>query len=242
MDTETRDKGDQAAILHRKKKLISYFQVLGVAKTQLVFDAFLEVPREEYVLPKQKRNAYEDHPLPILEGQTISAPHMCVMLLEALWPGVTEFPCGEKILEIGTGSGYQAALLAEMVAPLSKQREKWGHVFTIERFNLLVKFARANLERTGYTNRVTIIEGDGTLGYAEEAPFDKILVTAASPDVPAPLIEQLKEGGCLVLPMGGRRFNQSLVAIRKSKNGKLKQKKLGGVAFVPLVGKYGWEK
>lgn len=222
--------------------MISYFQLIKVAKSQKVFEAFLNVPREEFVLPNQRKQAYEDHPLPILEGQTISAPHMCVMLLESLWPGVTEFPCGEKILEIGTGSGYQAALIAEMVAPLSCRREKWGHVYTIERFSRIVEFGRANLERTGYTDRVTVLEGDGTLGYLEKAPYDQILVTAASPDVPDPLIEQLKVGGRLVLPMGGKRFNQALVEVRKKANGKLEQKKLCGVAFVPLIGKYGWKK
>lgn len=242
MGIKPNEKGDQVAILQRKKKLISYFKLIKVAKSQKVFEAFLKVPREEFVLPSQRKRAYEDHPLPILEGQTISAPHMCVMLLESLWPGVTEFPCGEKILEIGTGSGYQAALIAEMVAPLSRKREEWGHVYTIERFNSLVEFGRSNLERSGYTDRVTVLEGDGTLGYPEKAPYDQILVTAASPDVPDPLIEQLKVGGCLVLPMGGKRFNQALVAVRKRENGKLEQKTLGGVAFVPLVGKYGWKK
>jgi len=240
VDAKKRETEDQ--IVQRKRELISYFKTIRVAKTPTVFEAFLKVPREEFVLPNKRRNAYEDRPLPILAGQTISAPHMCVMLLEALWPGVTEFPCGEKVLEIGAGSGYQAALLAEMVAPISKRKEGRGHVFTIERFGQLVEFARANLEITGYTDRVTVHEGDGTLGYAEEAPFDQILVTAASPDVPSPLIDQLKEGGHLVLPVGGKRFHQTLMVVKKRENGQLIKKKLGGVAFVPLVGKYGWNK
>lgn len=230
------------SITQRKKQLISYFKTIRVAKTPKVFEAFMKVPREEFVLPNQKSNAYDDRPLPIHKKQTISAPHMCVMLLEALWPGVAEFPCGEKVLEIGTGSGYQGALLAEMVAPLSRSQDEWGHVFTIERFRQLVEFARANHERTGYADRITVREGDGTLGYAEEAPFDHILVTAASPDIPEPLTAQLKEGGHLVVPVGSRRFNQTLMVVKKKQDGKLVQKKLGGVAFVPLVGKYGWKK
>jgi len=230
------------SITQRKNKLISYFKTIRAAKTPKVFEAFLRVPREEFVLPTQRDKAYNDNPLPILENQTISAPHMCVMLLEALWPGVVDFPCGEKILEIGTGSGYQAALLAEMVAPPAKKKEKWGHVFTIERFEKLAEFARTNLERTGYTDRITILEGDGTLGNPEEAPFDQILVTAASPDVPPPLIAQLKEGGHLVIPVGSKRFNQVLLRVDKGKNGKTTQTELVGVAFVPLIGKHGWEK
>jgi len=229
-------------ITNRKKQLISYFKTIKVAKSSTVFEAFMKVPREEFILPSQKPNAYDDRPLPILENQTISAPHMCVMLLEAIWPNVIEFPYGDKVLEIGTGSGYQSALLAEMVSPLSKPREDWGHVYTIERFRHLVEFARKNHDRTGYTERVTIHEGDGTLGYPEEAPYDHILVTAASPDVPEPLITQLKEGGRLVVPVGKRRFNQTLMVVHKKKGGKLVTKKIGGVAFVPLVGKYGWKK
>jgi protein-L-isoaspartate(D-aspartate) O-methyltransferase len=229
-------------ITQRKNELIAYFKTIRVAKTPKVFEAFLQVPREEFVLPAQRKKSYDDHPLPLLEKQTISAPHMCVMLLESLWPGKPDFPCGEKILEIGTGSGYQAALLAEMVAPSTKKKEEWGHVFTMERFERLAEFARANLERTGYTERITIFDGDGTLGYPEEAPFDQILVTAASPNVPPPLIAQLKEGGHLVLPVGSKRFNQVLLRVEKRKNGKITQTELGGVAFVPLIGKHGWEK
>jgi protein-L-isoaspartate(D-aspartate) O-methyltransferase len=147
---------------------------------------------------------------------------------------------GHKILEIGTGSGYHAAICAEIVAPSDADPSVWGHVYTIERIPSLAEFARKNLEKTGYLNRVTVIVGDGTCGYAEAAPYDRILVTAASPKIPDPLVAQLKIGGKLVIPVGHIHYWQDLILVIKKKDEKIETKNLGSVAFVPLVGKYGW--
>jgi len=146
---------------------------------------------------------------------------------------------GEKVLEIGTGSGYHAALCAELVAP--ENSENPGHIFTIERHKELVENAKESLRDTGYDNTVTVIHGDGTLGYPEEAPYDKILVTAASPTkVPVPLRDQLKDGGIICIPAGSKSFGQNLYVIKKYGTD-FKSTKITGVRFVPLIGKYGFE-
>lgn len=141
---------------------------------------------------------------------------------------------GLKVLEVGAGSGYHAATIAEIVG-------LEGHVYTVERVEALVRFARQNLERAGYSDRVTLVQGDGSLGYAERAPYDRMLVTAAAPDVPPRLVEQLDKGGILVVPVGGRFFPQDLVRIRKKPDGRIERSTLGGVAFVPLLGEHGFK-
>lgn len=141
---------------------------------------------------------------------------------------------GLSVLEIGAGSGYHAAIISEQVRP-------GGRVYTVERVPKLLELARKNLERAGYTDRVTIVEGDGSLGYSDRAPYDRILVTAAAPKVPKPLVDQLKPGGILLIPVGGRLFPQELLRIEKSLDGKIKRTSLGGVAFVPLIGEEGFE-
>ena len=140
---------------------------------------------------------------------------------------------GMKVLEVGAGSGYHAATLGEIVGDA-------GHVFAIEYVDKLVAIARSNLDRAGYANRVTLVQGDGSLGYAERAPYDRILVTAAAPKVPPALLEQLKPNGVLVVPVGGKTFPQELIRVWKMPDGTLDRKSLGGVAFVPLIGKYGF--
>jgi protein-L-isoaspartate(D-aspartate) O-methyltransferase len=149
-----------------------------------------------------------------------------------------ELEVGHKVLEVGAGSGWHASTIAEIVAPTDKPKEKWGHVYTVEIINELAELARKNVEKAGYGDRITIICEDGSIGYPEKAPYDRVLVTAAAPDVPKPLVEQLKDGGILVIPVGGIHFYQTLLRVRK-REGKITEENLGGVAFVPLTGKHG---
>jgi len=149
-----------------------------------------------------------------------------------------ELEVGHKVLEVGAGSGWHAATVAEIVAPSDMAPEKWGHVYTVEIVRQLADSARVNLEKAGYGNRVTVICADGSEGYASETPYDRVLVTAAAPDIPQPLTDQLATGGVLVIPVGGTYLYQTLVRVRKM-DSRLVEENLGGVAFVPLTGKYG---
>lgn len=152
---------------------------------------------------------------------------------------VLELEEGMKVLEVGTGSGYHAALCAEIVAPTGSKSK--GHVYTIERIPELVDFSLENLERAGYLDRVTVFTGDGSMGYKDMAPYDAILVTAAAPKVPQPLVDQLTVGGKLALPVGSLYMYQELIVIEKLEKGKTKRHRFGSVAFVPLVGKFGFK-
>ncbi|MDD5450165.1 MAG: protein-L-isoaspartate(D-aspartate) O-methyltransferase [Candidatus Omnitrophica bacterium] len=187
-----------------------------------VLDAFRRVLRHEFVPDSLKKQAYEDHPLPIGEGQTISQPYMVAIMTESLG-----LKGSEKVLEIGTGSGYQTAILAE----LAKE------VYSIERFADLADAAKKTLDGLGYKN-VTVKTGDGTLGWQEQAPYDGIIVTAGAPEIPESLIKQLKESGRLVIPVGGT-FSQVLTVFTKKKD-KIISNEICGCVFVPLVGKEGW--
>jgi protein-L-isoaspartate(D-aspartate) O-methyltransferase len=151
-----------------------------------------------------------------------------------------ELEVGHKVLEVGGGSGWHASTIAEIVAPSDVPREKWGHVFTIERIPELATFAKDNIQKAGYGNRVTVIHYDGTLGYAVKAPYDRILVAAAGPEIPKPLLQQLKKEGILLVPVGGHQFYQTLVRVRKMDR-KVIEENLGSVAFVPLIGKHGFQ-
>ncbi len=146
---------------------------------------------------------------------------------------------GHRVLEVGAGSGWHAATIAEIVAPSDTPRSEWGHVYTVEIVKALADSAKKNLMIAGYADRVTIINADGSKGYEEKAPYDRILVTAAAPDVPKPLIDQLKPNGIMLIPVGSVSLFQSLIKVTKSAEGKIKQENLGGVAFVPLTGEYG---
>jgi protein-L-isoaspartate(D-aspartate) O-methyltransferase len=205
----------------------------GILRSDSVIKAMLKVRREEYLPPEEKRYAYVDSPLPIGCGRTISAPHMVSIMNEAL-----ELREGLSVLEIGAGSGYHAATIAEVIAP-EDARVK-GHVYTIEIVPELAKFSMENIARTGYADRVTVIEGDGSVGYMEKAPYDRIVVTAAAPRVPEPLVQQMKSGGVMVIPVGGQHMFQTLLVVRKDLNGRISIEDKGGCAFVPLTGKHGF--
>ncbi len=191
-----------------------------------VYKAMLKVPRHLFVPEKYKIEAYVDTPLPIGFGQTISAPHMVAIMCELL-----DLKEGDKVLEVGTGCGYHAAVVAELVG-------KKGKVITIEVIPELAEMARANLKALGYDN-VKVIVGDGSKGYEPEAPYDKIYVTAAAPEIPEPLIKQLKPGGRMVIPVGDT--VQWLYVVEKDKDGNVKKWNWGSVRFVPLKGDYGFK-
>ncbi len=159
---------------------------------------------------------------------------MVAIMNEAL-----QLEVGQKVLEVGAGSGWHAATIAEIVAPSDVPRSEWGHVYTVEIIEALAEFARKNIMQAGYGDRVTVICADGSMGYPEKAPYDRILVTAAAPDIPKPLIEQLKPGGIMLIPVGNVHFFQSLVKVTKNAGGRIVKENLGGVAFVPLTGRYG---
>ena len=217
----------------KRIKLVERLTKRDILTKPSVIKAMLKVPRHKFLPKGVIESAYIDSPLSIGMGQTISAPHMNAMMCELL--NLSE---GEKVLEIGTGSGYHAALCAELVAP--KNSKNPGHVYTIERHPELANEAEVQLINTGYGDVVTVIRGDGTLGYPEKAPYDKILVTASSPKkVPPPLKQQLKDQGILCIPAGSKEWGQDLYII--SKIGKeFEFKKITGVRFVPLIGEWGF--
>lgn len=189
-----------------------------------VLAAMRQVPREEFVGADMRAAAYEDFPLQIDEGQTISQPYIVAYMTEAL-----ELSPDDRVLEIGTGSGYAAAVLSRVVAT----------VYTVERLPGLAQSARQRLELLGYTNIVTHL-GDGSQGWQEHAPYDAIVVTAAAPEVPGPLLEQLVIGGRLVIPVGADTFHQILIRVRRSAAHNFIREALCGVRFVPLIGSAGW--
>jgi len=191
-------------------------------KDQRVLDAFIEVPRHKFVEEYMKYKAYDDYPLSIGYGQTISQPYMVAIMTETLSP-----KSGETILEIGTGSGYQAAILSRLCST----------VYTIERISALASRARKLLDELGYFN-VHIRVGDGTMGLPQHAPYDGIIVTAGAPHVPEALMAQLNEDGRLVIPIGDQSI-QDLKRITKTKDG-VKEESMGGCRFVKLIGKNGW--
>ena len=146
---------------------------------------------------------------------------------------------GQKVLEVGAGSGWHSVTIAEVIAPSDAPRSEWGCVFTVEIVKALAENARKNIMDAGYGDRVKIVSGDGSKGYAEKAPYDRVVVTAAAPKVPEPLIEQLKSSGIMLIPVGSISLFQNLIKITKGSDGKIKKENLGGVAFVPLTGEYG---
>jgi protein-L-isoaspartate(D-aspartate) O-methyltransferase len=190
-----------------------------------VLNAMATVPRHRFVPDHDPASAYADRALPISEGQTISQPYVVALMAQA-----AELIEGAEVLEIGTGSGYGAAILAEIVGPT-------GSVLTIERLPALAATARRRLADAGLAN-VTVEDGDGTAGWEPGAPWDAVVVTAGGPEVPDRLVEQLSIGGRLVIPVGDRQ-RQQLVRIRRTATG-VAREDLGPVAFVPLIGEAGW--
>ena len=209
-----------------RNRLVDSLMRRGYITSPRVAEAMRRVPREDFLPDDIRDEAYVDTPLPIGEGQTISAPHMVAIMAEQL-----DLKPGQKVLEIGAGSGYHAAVCAEIVG-----RE--GHVYTIERIDSLARTAESNLKRAGYADIVTVLFADGTKGLPEKSPFDRIFVAAGAPDIPAPLTDQLADGGKLLVPVGGR-FYQDLIRVER-KGKKLEKESLGGCIFVPLIGEYGY--
>jgi protein-L-isoaspartate(D-aspartate) O-methyltransferase len=209
-----------------RKRLIENLE--GIIVDEKVLEAMLRVPRHKFVPEYEQRAAYMDRPLEIGYGQTISAPHMVAIMCEIL-----ELSEGDKVLEVGAGCGYNAAVMAELVG-------KSGHIYTVERIEPLANFARKNIEENGYKN-VTVLLKNGSMGYPQYAPYDRIIVTCAAPYIPEPLLEQLKPGGIMVIPVG-ESYSQELFRVKKNAKGDTHKKRKGGVIFVPLIGKYGFRK
>ncbi|MEW5733786.1 MAG: protein-L-isoaspartate(D-aspartate) O-methyltransferase [Thermodesulfobacteriota bacterium] len=212
---------DQHFLRKRLAMVESQIRARGVSDER-VLAAMCKVPRHLFAGPGNEDQAYEDYPLPIGEGQTISQPYIVAEMTQALALGT-----GDRVLEIGTGSGYQAAVLSEIA----------GRVYTVERNPVLFERARKLFRQLGIESLETRLS-DGTLGFPEEAPFDAVLVTAGSPSVPKALVAQLGPGGRLVIPVGDQYF-QELIKLTRSEHG-IRESRMGGVRFVKLIGEQGW--
>ena len=209
----------------------------GILKHENVIAAMMKVQREEFLPPEARQFAYVDSPISIGFGQTTSALHMTAMFCE-----YGELSVGQRVMEVGGGCGYMSAVYAEVVAPLTEPKDRWGHVWSAEIIPELAEVGRKHLERLGYSERVTFVCKDASGGFEGEERFDVIIVTSAAPTVPAPLIDQLKPEGTLVIPVGEPHVYQELLRIRRKIDGTLSHEELGGVAFVPMRGKHGWTK
>lgn len=207
----------------RQRMVAKQLERRGVIDRALL-QAMKDVPREAFISPDLQEFAYEDRPLPIAEGQTISQPYIVARMIEA-----AQIKSGDRVLDVGTGSGYAAAVVSRMAA----------HVFSIERHRELADSARRALQNLGYDN-VEIRHGDGTLGWAEHAPYDAILVAAGGPEIPDTLRKQLKIGGRLIIPIGEYESHQKLVKVTRDAEHSFHEEELESVTFVPLIGSGGW--
>jgi protein-L-isoaspartate(D-aspartate) O-methyltransferase len=212
------------SLVDQRERMVELQIVRRGVRDPAVLAAMRQVPRELFVAFDRAHRAYDDTPLPIGEGQTISQPYIVAAMTEALWLRPTD-----RVLEIGTGSGYAAAVLAVIAA----------EVYTIERLERLAESARHRLEELGFSN-VHVRHGDGSLGWPEHAPYDAIVVTAGGPDVPRSLLQQLAVGGRLVMPVGPTTRSQQLVRVIRSGKNEYDREHLEDVAFVPLIGAEGW--
>ncbi len=208
----------------KREKMVKEQIIARGVKNERVIEAMLKIPRHIFVPKEKEDEAYEDYPLPIGFNQTISQPYMVAVMTEYLEPKEDDV-----VLEIGTGSGYQTAILSYLVKK----------VYTIERECELLERARKTLETLGFDN-IKYKCGDGSKGWREYAPYDKIIVTAAAPSIPPPLIEELKNNGIIVIPVGSR-WIQELIVAKKDDKGKIKIEKKFECAFVPLIGEYGFK-
>lgn len=209
-----------------RSRLVKGLKSHGIVTDERVLEAMERVPRHEFLPSELRDQAYVDSPLPIGMGQTISAPHMVGIMLQAL-----ELRPGHNVLEIGAGSGYHAALMGEMVRP-------GGKVYTVERLESLGRKAAEAIERLSYDDVVEVVIADGSMGLPEHAPYDRITVAAAAPDVPRPLEEQLADGGRMLVPVGGQGYQDLTLVTRQGD--RLERTGLGGVVFVPLIGQHGY--
>jgi protein-L-isoaspartate(D-aspartate) O-methyltransferase len=216
-------KGVEQALAARRASLVEKLRRDRSLSSPATEAALLSVPREEFIPASLRDRAYDDEPLAIGADQTISAPHMVAIMTDAL-----DVLPGQRILEVGTGSGYQAAVLARIVGST-------GRVVSVERIPALAERARAAIRDAGATN-VEVNISDGSVGHERDAPYDRIIVTASAPDVPPPLLDQLAPQGILLIPIGGRECE--LVRIRKTTTG-FTRETLGACAFVPLLGRHG---
>jgi protein-L-isoaspartate(D-aspartate) O-methyltransferase len=215
-------------------KLIDNLTRQGILRSPNLIEAMLTIPRSQFLSPDAQSHGATDTPLPIGHGQTVSAPRIVAIINEKL-----QLQTGQKILEVGAGSGWHAATVAETIAPKDAPRSEWGHVYAVEINQTLADTARKNIMNTGYSDRVTIIVADGSKGYSEKAPYDRIFVAASVSNVPKPLVDQLKKGGIMIIPVGSASLFQTLVKITKGTDGTLKEENLAGVAYAPLTGEYG---
>ena len=224
----------EAVYTQRRHALVKSLIAQGVLRSPNIVRAMETVPREKFVPNNYRDSAYADTPLPIGFRQTVSAPHMVAIMAEAM-----ELEEGLKVLEVGSGCGYNAALLCEIVAPDCSTHP--GHVYTVEIIPGLFELCRQRVQELGYSGRVAVILGDGSLGHPQEALYDRIVVTASAPRILPSLLEQLAKPGIMLSPIGPAFYVQELIKIRKDELGQVESSSIGDVAFVPLVGKEGWK-
>jgi protein-L-isoaspartate(D-aspartate) O-methyltransferase len=209
-----------------KQLLIDYWKRTRTITDERLLKAFKEVPRELFIKDGFEEEAYGDYPLPIGSGQTISQPTTVMLMTQAL-----ELKEGQKVLEVGAGSGWQAAIIGKIIG-------NKGKVITTEIIPELAEFAGNNIKKAKIKN-VNVINYDGSQGYKKESPYDRCIITAACPKIPPPIVKQLKTGGILVAPVGSLAFGQDMIKLRKTKEG-VERESLGSFVFVPLKGKYGY--
>ena len=219
-----------------RHKAVEELRTQGILRDPSIIRAMNRVPREEFLLRDMKPSAYVDSPLPIGFGQTTSALHMTALFCE-----YGEMKLGQRVFEVGGGCGYMSCVYAEVVAPLEQPKQKWGHVWSAELISELAELGKKNVERLGYADRVTFLQADASEGLEGEDQFDLIIVTSAAPDIPDELVAEVKTGGILLIPVGGAEFYQELMRVRKRSDGTLSQENLGGVAFVLMKGRRGWD-